>query len=147
MRIIGLALISALAASPTALTDCAGEPTDDELTVSNPQWDDSNGDGVWSRGETLRVTIDITNTSGEDNLNYPGVMLVTDYGSVNIEPPEYSFYGIFAGDTYQAYFSVTAPLNAPSGQPVTLTAWGTELHCNGSSCPSTNEIDLDLTIQ
>ncbi len=155
---------SAGMSSPDAATDpapmldaAAGDagPQDDVdpgpgplFTLGEPTSTDESGDELWAPGETLTVTVSLTNSSGADYSGYPGVQLDADVDHVTIEPPVFTWYAIFVDETMEAVFTVTADDDAPAGD-VTLTAQPHALNCETSGlgdCPSGDAVELTVTI-
>jgi hypothetical protein len=113
------------------------------LTLSNAAAADAGGDGGVSPGEAASVTVTLTNTGGEDHFAYPGVRLTSDDARVTIDSPDFTLYGIFAGQSVEAQWSVTFGAAIPAGTQVPLRAQVTAL---GESCPDANDLEFTVPI-
>ncbi len=142
------------AAEDTAAEDDAGdaaavEPTGPLFTLGSMTAGDAGEDGAWSPGEDLLVSVSLTNASGEDYMAYPGVRLEADQSWATVESPDFSFFGLFAGQSNEAFFTVHAAAEAPVGATVTLTTTVFALNCETSGlgdCPYAVPATLTISL-
>jgi hypothetical protein len=117
------------------------------LTVSNPSFTDAGGDGVWDVGEAINVVVLLNNEGSADHYLYPGVGLTESSPDAQIpdDGEFFWFYGIAAGTSVPAYFTVTASEDANMGTEVTFTAHATEMNCE-QNCIESEYFSFTFTI-
>ena len=128
--------------------DVPGEADGPLFTLSSPEVTAQSEDGVWSPGGALSVTVTLTNDSGEDYMAYPGVRLESDADWAVVEVEDFTFFGLFADTSSQAFFTVLATEDASVGDEVVLTVTVFALNCETSGlgeCPYA--LPLDITLQ
>jgi len=117
------------------------------LTVSNPSFTDAGGDGVWDAGESINVVLLLNNEGSADHYMYPGVHLSVNSNDATIadDMEFFWFYGIQAGTSVPADFTVTASDDANMGTEVTFTAQASELNCE-ENCIEGEPFSFTFTI-
>lgn len=100
---------------------------------------DADGDGVWSVGEELVVTLEFR--SAAEWMNYPGVLAEADAAVTGLpaDGDAYWWYGVFADDGYDVEFRLT--LDEAAGDEVALLFTVGALNCvdnefEGWECPT-----------
>ena len=126
----------------TAVGDDSADPDD---TAARPLWillrdpvtADADGDGVWSPGEDLYVTVTLENVQSVDFMYYPGIVVSTDHRDIP-DPGGNWFYGLFGGQSE----SLSVILHPAAGIPVGDTVHiAVDLSTMG--CPETPEACLE----
>jgi hypothetical protein len=107
-----------------------------ELVALSVDLTDANGDGVWSAGEALDITAEVTNQGPEDIGNYPAFLLESDSPYVELgESALFVFFGMSVGEVVIAHWQVVADANAPVSHSVDFSITGTlmdtEQPCGG----------------
>ena len=94
---------------------------------------------IYEEGDSLTVTFDFINASGEDDMRYPIVRLQTDATWLEISPEDLTFYGVFADEPAEALFSLTANSAVETGMTAEVRMTASRLHCETSEdvdCPT-----------
>ncbi|MDP7027517.1 MAG: C25 family cysteine peptidase [Candidatus Marinimicrobia bacterium] len=117
------------------------------LTVSNPSFTDAGGDGVWDAGESIDVVVLLNNEGSADHMMYPGVGLTESSpdAAISDDGEFFWFYGIAAGTSVPAYFTVIASDDANMGTEVTFTAQASEMNCE-ENCIEGEPFSFTFTI-
>lgn len=94
---------------------------------------------IYEEGDSLTVTFDFINTSGEDDMRYPIVRLETDAVWLDIFPGDLTLYGVFASEPVEAIFFLTANSDVETGMTAEVRMKASRLHCETSEdvdCPT-----------
>lgn len=99
---------------------------------------DANGDGIWSPGEALQITAELSNEGPVDHGVYPSFVLESSVpGIAACLNPVWSFFGMSVGDVLEGGWSVMAPADTVTPLPIEFTITGRNLHpedpCGGES--------------
>lgn len=121
--------------------DSADGLRETELVALSVDVTDANGDGVWSSGEALNITAEVTNQGPEDVGHYPAFLLESDSPFVDLgEAPLFVFFGMAVGDVVIAQWQVVADSNAPASEAVNFSISGTLMDAE-QPCGSTEKFE------
>lgn len=140
---------SSSSSGPTGPAGGGGDPTGCaqleplQLSFGGIRGDDSM-DGIWSAGETALVNVTLTNTSDQD-IDYPGVKVVSDNPLVTTDSPYNALFLIFAGETTSLGFPFTADASVTPGTAVTFVA--TPHSIQDVSCVGLPTLTMTATIE
>ena len=87
----------------------------------------------------MTATFDVINRSEEADYQYPTIRLRTDAAWLDIVPEELPFYGVEAGGTLEAFFTLTANDAAAMGATAEVHMEVTRLNCETDAmidCPT-----------
>jgi hypothetical protein len=104
---------------------------------------DAGGDGTWSPGESAEVTVVLTNTSPQDNLDYPGVTITADHPEVTSSGSNF-FFGLLANESAELPVGFLAGASVPPGTVVHFVA--TVAHVS-DDCAGMDSIAFEATIE
>lgn len=97
-------------------------------------------DGMfYESGDAVTVTFDLINMTDDDDYAYPTARLRTDAVWVDILPPELPFYGVSAGESQTASFTLTANDEAVMGALAEVHMEVIRMHCETDAeieCPT-----------
>ena len=134
-----------------ALIPSGGDDETAWFRIHSPQLRDADGDGIWSPGEQISLDLSFTN-QGEDHFNYPGLLTSTDTDNVTSDSPEFWWFGITAGETYEVSLDFTADDSISDGTVVTFIASAYSLACDDDEpsqaayCPEPNSLLLPVLV-
>jgi|GEM_PF-6736889 len=134
-----------------ALSPSGGDDATAWFRLHSPTLEDTDGDGIWSAGEQLTLRFLFTNQK-EDHYWYPGVLATSDVAEALPASSENWWYGIEAGDTYEAQVTVYAEPSLADGTVVTLMASASSLACDNGDptqaemCPDPNPLIVPVRI-
>lgn len=137
--------------SDEVLVPIGGDDGDAWFLLHSPQLRDADGDGIWTAGEQITMDLLFTNQR-EDHNYYPGVLASTDVDNVAVDSSENWWFGIVAGDTYEANLAFTADSTVSDGTIVTLIASASSLACDNDDplqapyCPDPNPLLVPVRI-
>jgi hypothetical protein len=113
------------------------------VEVSMPVVHDAGGDGTWSPGEGAEVTVVLTNTSPQDNLDYPGVAITADHPDVTSSGRNF-FFGLLGNESAELPVGFLAGASVPPGTVVHFVA--TVAHVS-EDCAGMDSIAFETTIE
>jgi hypothetical protein len=112
------------------------------VAISMPVVHDAGGDGTWSPGESADVTVVLTNTSPQDNLDYPGVSISSDHPEVTSSGRNF-FFGLLGNQSAEIPVGFLAGAAVPSGTVVHFVATVTNV---SHECAGMDSIAFEATI-
>jgi len=134
--LLALAFFSACPGAPTDDDDSATTDDDDDddsasglretaLNALSVEFEDGDGDGVWSPGEVLNITATVTNEGPFEHMSYPSFLLETTAPEVDLGlNPTFTFFGMMVGTEELAYWQITAPANSATPQTIEFSITG-----------------------
>lgn len=110
------------------------------LVLSNPVLTDAKGDAVWSVGESAYFRVTMTNPTGQDNFNYPGVHVATNDATLTTTGS--TLFGIGAGDSIDVEMGIaSSAMTAPGDIEITFAVAQLD-----TACPEVGSVSLVLPI-
>jgi hypothetical protein len=111
----------------------------DPLVLSDPQ-----AGPDWNPGETVMVTVKLTNTGAKD-INYPGIKVTPDQPDVTPASAMNWFFVLFAGQSNGLDVGFAASADVPKGTKVGFTV--TAIDIQGTPCANVPTITFEATIE
>lgn len=99
---------------------------------------------TWEPGESITINFSLFNAAVSDNGSYPSVYVESDTEGVTIEQPIFSWFAIFAGQTFDGALLFSSAESITVGTEVVFTAHVATLT---DPCPGISTRTVTATVQ
>jgi len=119
------------------------------LTVHSAALVGTGADLKWNPGEMVTIVLTLTNACVIDMMEYPAAKLTSSTEGIQLESEIYQLYGIFAGQSVQVEFRVSAADDFDVETVASFTAEPTSLACERDrmDCPPTALYNFDIMLE